>query len=137
MAHFARVVDGIVVDVIVCDEEHILNGYAGNPSEWIQTSYNTNGGVHYLPDSNIPSTDQSKALRKNFAGVGYKYDAERDAFIPPKVFESWVFNEETCHWEPPVPMPDRIKSWAWDESIVNWIDLGTVENSNNTIGVSE
>jgi hypothetical protein len=81
---------------------------------WIQTSYNTKGGFHN--NNGIP-------LRKNHAGIGYTYDENRDAFIPPKPFSSWVLNESTCNWEAPIPMPTDIsidKQYIWNESIINW-----------------
>lgn len=100
MSHYANI-DGnnIVTQVIVAEQDFIdsLNG------EWIQTSYNTIRGVHYNAETGLPSEDQSKALRKNYAGIGYTYDRERDAFIPQKPFESWLLNESTCLWESPVP----------------------------------
>lgn len=136
MAHFARVVDGIVVDIIVAEQDHIDSGYAGDPKEWIQTSYNTRGGIHYLPNSRIPSPDQSKALRKNFAGVGHKYDAELDAFYIQQPYASWTLNTNTCEWEPPIPKPDEINTWFWIEEELKWIKFEPV-TSNNTIGVSE
>ncbi len=100
MAHFAKVVDGIVEAVIVAEQDFIDSGIMGDPQLWVQTSYNTRGGVHYDPISKEPSEDQTLALRKNYAGVGYTYDLERDAFIPPKTSASWIFNETTCLWEP-------------------------------------
>ena len=121
MAHFARVVDGIVVDLIVAEQDHISNGFVGDPNEWIQTSYNTRGGVHYLPDSNIPSPDQSKALRKNFAGVGYIYDAELDAFYIPQPYPSWTLDTQSCEWQPPIPRPNEVDTWFWDEENVTWV----------------
>lgn len=100
MAHFAKVVDGIVEAVIVSEQDFIDSGIMGDPQLWVQTSYNTRGGVHYDQISKEPSEDQTLALRKNYAGVGYTYDLERDAFIPPKPSASWIFNEATCLWEP-------------------------------------
>jgi hypothetical protein len=99
MSHFANVVDGVVTQVIVAEQDFIDVIAGSTPGEWIQTSYNTRGGVHYKPDSHEPSEDQSKALRKNYAGIGYTYDKERDAFIPPKPNEgNWVLDETTCLW---------------------------------------
>jgi hypothetical protein len=96
---------------------------------WIykRTSYNTRGGVHYTDGQ--PSADQSKAFRKNYAGLGYTFDSERDAFIPPKPFASWILNEESCLWEAPVAMPEDAgtgeppKRYTWDEDTVNWIEV--------------
>jgi len=86
MAHFAKVQNGIVTQVIVAEPEFFQTFVDTSPGEWIQTSYNTRGGVHYKPDTNEPSDDQSKALRKNYAGTGFTYDKTRDAFIPPKPY---------------------------------------------------
>jgi len=106
MAHFAKVNNQIVEQVIVAEPEFFNTFVDTSPGQWIQTSYNTRGGVHYKPNSNEPSEDQTKALRKNYAGIGYTYDAQRDAFIPPKPYASWVLNEDTCLWESPVPYPN-------------------------------
>ena len=92
MAHFAKVNNGIVQQVIVAEPEFFNTFVDSSPGQWIQTSYNTRGGVHILGGT---------PLRKNYAGVGYTYDAQKDAFIPPKPNDSWVLNEETCLWEPP------------------------------------
>src|SRR6056300_1494642 len=88
-----------------------------------RTSYNTRGGVHYDPVTNEPDADQSKAFRKNYAGIGYTYDNNRDAFIPPKVYNSWVLNEFSCLWEAPVPCPDDGKEYIWDESTLSWVEI--------------
>ena len=85
-----------------------------------QTSYNTQGGVHYT--DGVPSADQSKAFRKNYAGIGYTYDEQRDAFIPPKPFESWLLNEDSCLWEPPVEYPTDGGLYQWDETTQSWIE---------------
>jgi len=88
-----------------------------------RTSYNTRGGVHYDQSNNEPSSDQSKAFRKNYAGIGYTYDQARDAFVPPKPFESWVLNETSCLWDPPVPMPDDGKMYTWNEETTSWVEV--------------
>ena len=85
-----------------------------------RTSYNTRGGVHYDPQTGEPSADQSKAFRKNYAGVGYTYDESRDAFIPPKPFNSWTLNEDSCLWEAPVAMPDDGQQYSWNEETTSW-----------------
>ena len=118
MSHFAKVVDGIVETVIVVEQDFIDSGSLGDPSLWVQTSYNTRHGVHYAPDSNTP--DGGVALRKNYASIGSAYDAERDAFIPPKAYNSWVLNEDTCDWEPPTAYPDDGKKYKWDEDTTSW-----------------
>tara|TARA_B100001989_G_C24157226_1_gene277872 strand:- start:44 stop:445 length:402 start_codon:yes stop_codon:yes gene_type:complete len=117
MAHYAKVLEGIVETVIVAEAEFFDNFVDDSPGKWIQTSYNTRGGVHYEPNSNTPSSDQSKALRKNYAAVGYTYDKTRDAFIPPQQFPSWTLNETTCLWDPPMPQPSDGKAYLWDESL--------------------
>jgi hypothetical protein len=120
MAHFAKVVSGTVTQVIVAEPEFFETFVDTSPGEWIQTSYNTRGGVHYQANSNDPSEDQTKALRKNYAGIGYTYDAQRDAFIPPKPFESWVLNETSCLWEAPTPYPNDGERYTWNESTTSW-----------------
>lgn len=126
MGHFAKVVDGIVTQVIIAEPEFFETYVDPVPGQWIQTSYNTRGGVHYDPTTNKPSADQTKALRKNYAGQDYTYDAERDAFIPPKPYDSWILDEQTCWWWPPVKLPEDAgkgnppKLYAWDESTLSW-----------------
>jgi hypothetical protein len=124
MSHFALVVDGEVRDVIVADQEFVDSVLTPQLTEgaYIQTSYNTRHGVHYGPDGFTPSADQSKALRKNFASVGFTYDANLDAFIPPKPWNSWVLNESKCDWEAPVPLPDDDNVYYWDEEQQMWRD---------------
>lgn len=123
MAHFAKVVGGLVTQVIVAEPEFFDTFVDSSPGEWIQTSYNTRGGVHYNPDTNQPSDNQSKALRKNYAGIGYTYDRERDAFIPPKPYASWILNEQSCLWEAPVPYLTDGKMYRWDETAGNWVEV--------------
>jgi hypothetical protein len=89
MSHFAKVVNGIVVQVIVAEPEFFDTFVDSSPGTWIQTSYNTYGGQH----------PEGRPLRKNYAGIGYTYDSTRDAFIPPKPEGNWTLNEETCLWE--------------------------------------
>ena len=125
MAHFAKLGENnIVVFVTVGRDED--NGKeneltARTGDVYKQTSYNTRGGVHYDPITNETSVDQSKAFRKNYAGIGYTYDVSRDAFIPPKPFASWVLNEATANWDAPVPMPTDGKMYRWDESTIQWV----------------
>lgn len=124
MANFAKVVNGIVEKVIVAEPEFFNTFVDNSPGEWIQTSINTRNGIHYQPNSNIPSEDQSKALRKNFAGVGYIYNRVLDAFISPKPYPSWILNEDTCNWKSPVAIPtaqlEENQYYSWNESIINW-----------------
>ena len=121
MSHFAKVNNGIVESVIVAEAEFFNTFIDNSPGEWIQTSYNTRGGIHYQPNSNIPSEDQSKALRKNYAGIGYTYNQQKDAFIPPKPFNSWVLNETTCLWEAPVAKPNDGNRYLWNEATLSWV----------------
>jgi hypothetical protein len=120
MAHFAKVLNGTVQQVIVAEPEFFNTFVDTSPGEWIQTSYNTRGGVHYNPETNQSSADQSKALRKNYAGIGYAYDAQRDAFIPPKPYNSWILNEQTCLWESPIPYPTDDEQYIWNEQTIGW-----------------
>ena len=96
MSHFAKVENGIVTQVLVIEQDVVDTGHWGNPALWIQTSYNTRGGQHILGGT---------PLRKNYAGAGYTYDSERDAFIPPQPYASWVLDETTCQWQSPTPIP--------------------------------
>jgi hypothetical protein len=114
MAHFAKVVDGVVTQVIVAEPEFFETFVDSSPGEWIQTSYNTHGGVHTLGGT---------PLRKNYAGIGFTYDRVKDAFIPPKPFASWSLNEDTCLWEAPVAMPTDGKFYQWDEETTNWVEV--------------
>jgi hypothetical protein len=111
MAHFAKVSNGIVTQVIVAEQDFIDTGALGNG--WIQTSYNTHGGVH--ANGGIP-------LRKNYAGIGFTYDEGRNAFIPPKPYASWTLNDNTCLWDAPTPMPTD-GDYTWDESTTSWVAL--------------
>ena len=119
MAHYAKVKDGVVTQVIVAEADFFDTFVDSEPGEWIQTSYNTRGGQHYDPETG--EVDDGVALRKNYAGVGFTYDKERDAFIPPQPFTSWTLNETTCLWEAPVEYPDDGNSYGWDEDSQSWI----------------
>jgi hypothetical protein len=125
MSNFAYIDEnGIVTSVIVAEQDIINTGVVGDPKNWIQTSYNTRGGIHYSSETGKPSEDQTKALRKNYAGIGYIYDATRDAFIPPKPFDSWTLNEDTCLYEAPIPYPTDGKLYEWVES-TGWVEINT------------
>ena len=113
MAHFAKVVDSKVVQVIVAEPEFFNTFVDSSPGAWIQTSYNTHGGQH----------PEGRPLRKNYAGIGYSYDAGRDAFIPPKPYASWTLNDTTCLWDAPVAMPTDGKVYTWNEETVNWVEV--------------
>ena len=131
MAHYAFIENGIVVDVITGrDEDDLVEGvtswadyYSANRGGvfCLATSYNTRGGVHYTDGE--PSEDQTKALRFNYAGIGFTYDEERDAFGPPRPFESWVLDEQTCLWVAPIPMPEDGAVYTWDEQAGDWVEV--------------
>ena len=114
MSHFAKVRDGIVVQVIVAEPEFFATFVDSSPGEWIQTSYNTLGGVHTLGGT---------PLRKNYAGIGFTYDRTKDAFISPKPYPSWLLDETTCLWSAPVAYPDDSKSYTWDEASTAWTEI--------------
>lgn len=119
MSHFAYVPNvvnniGTVERVLVIEQDVIDTGLFGTPSAFYQTSYNTRGGVHLLGGT---------PLRKNFAGIGYTLDLNRDAFIPPKDYASWVLNEDSCLWQAPTPMPDDGKFYRWDEDTLAWVEI--------------
>ena len=120
MAHFAKVLDNKVLKVIVADQDFIDNYIDDSPGMWIQTSYNTFGGVHYNRETNEPSDDQDKALRYNYAGIGFNYDANADAFYAPKPYDSWTLNTDTYLWEPPTPYPDDGEGYSWNEESQEW-----------------
>ena len=118
MAHYAKVLNGKVTKVVVADEfSNLVDGTAG---KWIQTSYNTKGGIHYDPNTGKPSGDQSKAIRYNYAGVGHSYDKVNDAFIPPKPYDSWLLNTETYTWEAPIAEPEDNNTYRWVEDSGQW-----------------
>lgn len=112
MAHFAKVEDGIVTEVLVIDQDVIDTGLFGDPSLWVQTSYNTYGGQH----------PENRPLRMNYAGIGFTYDAERDAFYAPQPFASWTLDEAACLWEAPIAHPNDGKPYIWDETNLAWVE---------------
>jgi len=121
MSHYAKVVEGKVTEVIVAEEDFFDKFIDSSPGEWIQTSYNTRGGVHHNPETNKP--DDGTPLRKNFAAIGFTYDSKLDAFYAPKPFSSWTLNETTCQWESPVAYPDDGKIYEWDEDNKEWKEI--------------
>lgn len=125
MSYFAKVENGIVVDVIRIDQDVLDTGLWGDPASFVQTSYNTHGGIHYEPNSNppVPSPDQSKALRANYAGIGYTYDLVNDVFYAPQPYPSWTISAPTWIWQPPVPYPNDGKLYVWDEATLSWVEL--------------
>ena len=121
MAHYAKVVNGIVEKVIVAEAEFFDTFVDDSPGQWIQTSYNTRGGKHYDPDTG--NEDSGTPLRKNFAGPGMVYDSVKDAFYSPQPYASWILNSSTCFWEPPVAYPSDGKNYDWDESSTSWKEV--------------
>ena len=117
MSHYAKVVDGKVVQVIVAEKEFFDTFVDSSPGTWIQTSYNTRGNVHYGQDGN---PDGGVALRGNYAGIGYTYDAQNDVFYAPQPYPSWVLSPKTLLWEAPTPMPQDGKPYIWDEPTKSW-----------------
>lgn len=129
MAYYAFVDENSVVTEVIAgrnenedgvDWEQFYGEFRGQLCK--RTSYNTRGGVHYDPVTNEPSDDQSKAFRKNYAGIGFMYDDVLDAFIPPNPYPSWLLNTNTCQWEPPVPYPTDGKYYVWDEGTISWVE---------------
>jgi hypothetical protein len=120
MAHYAKVENGIVTQVIVAEKEFINSGYVGEPTDWVQTSYNTLGGIHYGQDG---QPDNGIALRGNYAGIGFTYDSTNDVFYAPQPYPSWILNNTTWIWEAPVAYPTDGKVYTWDEAIQNWSEL--------------
>jgi hypothetical protein len=125
MSHFAKLDENNIVTFVTVGrqeddgKEQELCDRTGDV--YRQTSYNTRGGVHYNPETGEPSEDQLKALRKNYAGIGFTFDEQRDAFIPPQPFPSWVLNEESCLWDAPVPYPTDGELYSWDEAAGEWV----------------
>lgn len=121
MAHYAYLDENSIVTMVIVGKNE--DDLPGNWEEYYgakRTSYNTRGGVYHDPNTNEPSEDQSKSFRKNYAGVGYTYDSVKDAFIPPKPFNSWILNENSCLWEAPIPYPTDNQFYIWNENDQNW-----------------
>ena len=120
MSHYAKVLNGKVVQVIVAEQEFFNTFVDTSPGNWIQTSYNTRGNVHYgsngQPDGGI-------ALRANYAGIDYTYDATNDVFYAPQPYPSWTLNEESWLWQPPTPYPTDNKNYYWNESTLSWVEI--------------
>ena len=124
MAHYAYLDENNIVTMVIVGKNE-----DEAPGDWEtyygakRTSYNTRGGVYYDPNTNEPGPDQSKAFRKNYAGIGYTYDATRDAFIPPQPYPSWILDESSCLWNAPVPYPTDGKRYSWDEATQSWVEI--------------
>jgi len=126
MSHYAKVLDGKVIQVIVAEPEFFETFIDTSPGTWIQTSYNTRGGVHYDPNTNTP--DGGVALRGNYAGVGYIYDSKNDVFYEPRPVDrnglpcaSWTISAPTWLWKAPVSYPTDGKLYYWNEASLSWL----------------
>jgi hypothetical protein len=113
MAHYAKVVDSKVTQVIVAEQEFFDTFVDSSPGTWIQTSYNTHGNQH----------PEGRPLRGNYAGIGYTYDATNDVFYEPQPYSSWILSNTTWLWEAPVVYPTDGKDYKWNESITNWEEV--------------
>ena len=118
MTHFAKICDGKVVQVIVAEPDFFNTFVDTSPGSWLQTSYNTRGGVHYGADG---EPDGGVALRGNYAGIGYTYDAANDVFYAPQPFASWILNQTAWQWEPPMTYPTDGLQYSWNEATTTWV----------------
>tara|TARA_R110000823_G_scaffold244638_1_gene368883 strand:+ start:215 stop:661 length:447 start_codon:yes stop_codon:yes gene_type:complete len=143
MASFAKIGKGNIVekvevvsnDIATTEQagvDFLRNLYNDQNGQWFQTSYNTRGGTHYQYDGETLSEDQSKAFRKNHAGIGYKYNQTKDAFIPLKPFNSWILNETTCLWEAPIEKPLTYNQGRTDEDGNTVADIYVWNETNKT-----
>lgn len=131
MAHFAKINENNIVEwVIVIHNQYedngqeYINNKLGLAGTWLQTSYNTFGGIHKF--GGIP-------IRKNYAGIGFTYDPIKDAFIPKKPFDSWILNNDTCLWEAPIPYPNDGSAYNWNEENLTWDFINTVEEESGSL----
>ena len=113
MAHFAKVENGLVTQVIVAEPDFISTGALGDPASWVQTSYNTHANQH----------PEGRPLRGNYAGIGFTYDKQHDVFYPPKPYPSWSMDQETWNWKAPIPYPGTGKPYTWDEGNNTWVEV--------------
>lgn len=119
MSHYAKVCSGIVTNVIVAEADFFKKFRDTSPGSWIQTSYNTRGGIHYDPITGAPNVG-GQPLRGNYASIGDVYDEVNDVFYKPQPYKSWTLNKTTWTWEPPHPAPVDGKSYTWDEATTSW-----------------
>ena len=118
MSNYAKVLNGLVLEVIVADASFFDTFVDTSPGTWLQTSYNTRGGVHYGQDG---QPDGGVALRGNYAGIGYTYDSVNDVFYAPQPYSSWTISAPTWEWQPPVPYPTDGNNYVWNESTQTWV----------------
>lgn len=133
MSYFAQLdPNNLVLQVISAEQDFIDTGLVGDPASWYQTSYNTKGGVYYIPNTNTPDPDQTKAFRKNYAGIGFsflQYGPEGEGFVPPRPYPSWTMNSFSYMWDAPVPYPAGPQLYYWDEETLSWV-LDPIQPSN-------
>ena len=120
MGHFAKILDGKVTQVIVAEPEFFDTFVDSSPGTWLQTSYNTRGGIHYGQDG---QPDGGVALRGNYAGIGYTYDSVNDVFYAPQPYPSWILSTQTYLWQAPVPYPSTGSPYNWDEATQTWVEV--------------
>jgi len=120
MSHFAKVENGLVTQVIVAEPDFISTGALGDPASWVQTSYNTRGGIHYGADG---QPDGGEALRANYAGIGYTYDKTNDVFYAPQPYPSWTISAPAWTWTAPTPYPTDGAQYTWDEATKSWTQV--------------
>jgi len=118
MSYYAKVRNGVVVNVIKAEADFFNTFIDTSPGTWIQTSYNTHGGIHYGQDG---QPDGGVALRANYAGIGYTYDQINDVFYAPQPYPSWTISAPTWEWQSPVPYPTDGQLYVWDEAGKNWV----------------
>jgi len=118
MSYYAKVLNGLVINVISAEDSFFNTFIDTSPGAWLQTSYNTKGGIHYGPNG---QPDNGVALRANYAGIGYTYDSVNDVFYAPQPYPSWTISAPTWLWQAPVPYPDDGKVYYWDESTLSWV----------------
>lgn len=130
MSHWAEIDSNNIVLRVLVGDNNDSNGDEGYQwlidnigGRWIKTSYNTHGGIYYDGETGTPNSDQTKALRKNYAGIGYFYDEARDAFYEQQPYPSWILNETTCYWESPIPYPNDGKHYIWNEENQSWDEV--------------
>jgi hypothetical protein len=123
MSHYCKVVDGKVQQVIVAEAEFFETFVDSSPGQWLKCSYNTRGNRHYDPVTGLDDSDTNPPLRGNYPGIGYSYDTQADAFIPPQPYPSWVLSPLTILWEAPVAMPTDGKPYQWDEATQSWKEM--------------
>jgi hypothetical protein len=124
MPYYAKVENNIVTEVMSVTQEQPAV-YSSTGERWVQTSYNTEGGIYYVPNvyPRVPGPDQSKALRANYAGIGYTYDPVNDVFYAPQPYASWSISAPTWLWTAPVPYPADGGLYYWDEATLSWVEV--------------